>query len=109
MKSVVPRGFGYEVTMGKSCGGVWWQIEHGLLQNMQQYWWKENFVGAKFDSFQKHTRMRKCKVAHIECVVGQYFLSIKIQHAKNKHRFSKKGQKFVVDMVGVGGLANENK
>jgi hypothetical protein len=53
--------------------------------------------------------MRKCKVAHIGCVVGQYFMSIESQHAKNKHNFSKKGQNFVVDMVCVGGLANENK
>ncbi len=48
IKSFVPKGFGCEVTMGKSCGGLWWQIEHGPLQSMQQYWWKENFVGAKF-------------------------------------------------------------
>jgi hypothetical protein len=83
--------------------------------NMVHYKVCDNIDGRKtllvlnFDSFQKHTRMRKCKVAHVECVVGQYFLSIKSQHAKNKHRFSKKGQKFVVDMVCVGGLANENK
>ncbi len=47
IKSLVPRGLGREVTMGKSCGAVWWQIEHGSLQIMQQYWWKEKFVGPK--------------------------------------------------------------
>jgi hypothetical protein len=63
----------------------------------------------KFDSFRTHTRMQKCKVAHIGCVVGQYFMSIGSQHAKNKQRFSKKGQNFVVNMICVEGLANENK
>ncbi len=31
IKSLDPRGFDCEVTMGKSCGGVLWQIEHGPL------------------------------------------------------------------------------
>jgi hypothetical protein len=69
----------------------------------------KNCWSQNFDSFQRHTRMQKCKVAHIGCVVGQYFMSIESQHANNKHMISKKGKHFVVDMGCVGGLANENK
>jgi len=46
-KSHVWRGLGCEVTMGKKCGGVWWQVEHDLLQSMQWDWWKGKIVGAK--------------------------------------------------------------
>jgi hypothetical protein len=41
--------------------------------------------------------------------VGQYIMSIKSQHVKNKHLFVNKGQNFVVNMLCVGGLVGEKK
>jgi hypothetical protein len=52
---------------------------------------KEKLLVLKFDSFQKHVGRQKCKVACIKCVVGQYFMLIDNQHAKNKWLWANKG------------------
>jgi hypothetical protein len=35
------------LTMGRSCDGVWWQVEHGPLQSIQWDQWKGKIIGAK--------------------------------------------------------------
>ncbi len=47
IESHVWKGLGCKLTMGKKCDGVWWQVEHDLLQSVQQDWWKGKIVGAK--------------------------------------------------------------
>ncbi len=71
----VLRSLGCESTIGKSYDGLWWQIKHGLLQNMQWNLQKGKVVGAKiWQSIEAH-KEAKIKVACPRCGVGQYFMS----------------------------------
>ncbi len=73
------------------CNGKLTMVHYKVCNNIGG---RKNLLVLKFDSFQKHTRMRKCKVIHIECVVGQYFMSIESQHVKNKHKVFQERSKF---------------
>ncbi len=53
---------------------------------------KEKLLVPKFDNFQKHVGRCKCKVAKPNCNVGQYYMSIESQHAKNEQFFCSRGK-----------------
>jgi hypothetical protein len=74
-KLCVPRSLGCESTIGQNYDGLWWQIKHGSLQNMQ---WnlQKGKVGAKIWQFIKTCKEAKIKVACPRCGVEQYFMSV---------------------------------
>jgi len=52
---------------------------------------QEKLLVLKFDSVRKHAGRHHCKGTCLECVVGQYFMSIASQHAKNERLWVSKG------------------
>jgi hypothetical protein len=60
---------------------------------------REKLLVPKFDNLQKQVYRRKCKVPHLRSVMGQYFMSIENQHAKNEHLWARKGWSTVVELA----------
>ncbi len=60
---------------------------------------RENLLVPKFDNLEKQVCRRKCKVPHLGCVMGQYFMSIESQHVKNEHLWASKGWNAVVELA----------
>jgi hypothetical protein len=63
----------------------------------------------KFDSLQKHVGKCKCKVAKPNCNVGQYYMFVESQHAKNEQLFYRKGKDTMDNMVIMGDVAGEKE
>jgi hypothetical protein len=65
------------------CNWGKWYVEYGKVQELYVVEHCDKFV-PKFDGLQKHVGHWKTKFAHPRVHVGEYSMSLKIQHLKNK-------------------------
>jgi len=70
---------------------------------------REKLLVIKFDNLQKHASRRKCKVARPKLTMGQYFMFINSQHAKNEWLWTSRGHNIVIEMVASSSEASEKK
>ncbi len=63
----------------------------------------------KFDNFKKHVGRCKCKVAKPNCSVGQYYMFVESQYAKNERLFCDRGKCIVVNMVVARDVVGEKE
>lgn len=70
---------------------------------------KEKLLFPKSDSLQKHACRQKCKIAILGLTMGQYFMFMNTQHAKNEWLWANKGQNAIVKMVIVSSEVIEKK
>ncbi len=68
---------------------------------------KEKLLFLKSNSLQKHACRQKCKITILGLTMGQYFMFMNIQHAKNEWLWANKGQNAIAKMVIVSNEAIE--
>jgi hypothetical protein len=73
------------------------------LMGRKNYWFLSLIVDKK------HAGKRKCKVAHLGLNMGQYFMSINSQRAKNEQLWASRGKNTIVEMVVGSSEASEKK